>query len=351
MEHCGVLDPVAMGLSRTVGSGACGNTVHRKVTCRGCRAGEPAGNGHRWPTFVTMSTAPGGAVDWGAVDWDRIDAVLFDLDGVLTPTATIHERAWKETFDAFLRRRAAATGEPFAEFTVADYLATVDGKPRFDGVRGFLSSRDIHLPDGDPSDAPGDGTVCAVGNTKNDTFRTVLRRDGIAAYPGSVLLLDWLAERGCAVAVVSSSRNAPEVLDAAGLAQRFGVVVDGNVTAALGLAGKPAPDMFIEGARRVGVPIGRTMVVEDALVGVAAGRAGSFGIVVGVDRGAGHAALIADGAHLVVDDLAELILGDHASESGGAVGSGTSVGTDGEDSGDLDDAAGERRGNNQERSS
>lgn len=236
---------------------------------------------------------------------------MFDLDGVLTPTATIHERAWKETFDGFLRRRAAAAveggGEPFVEFSEADYLLTVDGKPRFDGVRGFLASRHIELPEGNPQDAPGDVTVCAVGNTKNETFRAVLRRDGIAAYAGSVRLLDWLDARGCAVAVVSSSRNAPEVLAAAGLDGRFPVVVDGNVTAALGLPGKPAPDMFLEAARLLDVAPERAMVVEDALVGVSAGRAGGFGVVVGVDRGAGHAALAASGAGVVVDDLAELI--------------------------------------------
>lgn len=241
------------------------------------------------------------------VDWTAFDAVLFDLDGVLTPTATIHERAWKETFDGWLQRRADVTGEPFVEFGDDDYLRYVDGKPRFDGVRSFLASRGVVLPEGDADEAPNDHTVCGVGNEKNDRFRTVLRRDGIAAYPGSLRALDWLAGSGVELAVVSSSRNAPEVLAASGLAPRFEVVVDGGLTAELGLPGKPAPDMFLEAARRVGVEPHRAVVVEDALSGVAAGRAGAFGLVVGVDRGAGHDALRAAGARLVVGDVGELV--------------------------------------------
>lgn len=241
------------------------------------------------------------------VDWSRLDAVLFDLDGVLTPTAVIHERAWAEMFDGFLSRRAVATGEAFVPFGADDYLAYVDGKPRFDGVRSFVASRGISLPEGSLDDAPGDGTICALGNSKNAAFQHVLRTDGIAAYPGSLRFLDEAVAAGKAVAVVSSSRNAPEVLAAAALAARFTVVIDGAVAAAEGLAGKPAPDTFVAAAGHLGAAVDRSVVIEDALSGVAAGRAGAFGAVVGVDRGAGHDPLLAAGADVVVDDLAELL--------------------------------------------
>lgn len=239
------------------------------------------------------------------VNWSGLDAVLFDLDGVLTPTATVHEHAWKEAFDSFLAQHAA--GGSWQPFSAADYLAYVDGKRRFDGVKSFLESRDIHLPDGSPEDEPGWDTVNAVGNTKNAAFQHVLRREGIHAYPGSLRFLDALEQRGTHVAVVSSSRNANEVLEAGGLASRFEVVMDGNVAAALKLAGKPAPDTFLAAAERLGIPAGRAAVVEDAISGVAAGRAGGFGLVIGVDRGAGHDALAENGADVVVDDLDELV--------------------------------------------
>lgn len=241
------------------------------------------------------------------VDWAHIDAILLDLDGVLTPTAEIHERAWATMFDGFLRRRAAATDTAFVPFGADDYLAYVDGKPRFDGVRSFLESRGIALPEGHPDDPPGDDTVAALGNAKNAAFQQVLRADGIAAFPGSVRFLDEARAAGKQVAVVSSSRNAPEVLAAAGLAPRFAVVVDGAVAAAEGLAGKPAPDTFLAAARRLGATPARAAVVEDALSGVAAGRAGGFAAVIGVDRGAGRAALLDAGADVVVGDLAELL--------------------------------------------
>src|SRR5262245_1070622 len=178
-----------------------------------------------------------------AVDWAAVDGVLFDLDGVLTPTARIHARACTEMFDAFLPRRAAATGTEFVPFSADDYLAYVDGKPRFDGVRSFVEARGIDVPDGSVDDPPGDGTIAALGNAKNEAFQRVLRTDGIAPYPASSRFLDALEAADKAVAVVSSSRNAPEVLAAAGLTARFSVVVDGSVLAAEGLAGKPAPDM------------------------------------------------------------------------------------------------------------
>jgi beta-phosphoglucomutase family hydrolase len=246
---------------------------------------------------------PDGAAS--TIDWDAIDAVLFDLDGVLTPTADIHERAWKSMFDSFLEARAkGATWEPFSG---DDYLAHVDGKRRVDGVRSFLASRSIVLPEGTVDDAPGNDTVNALGNAKNAAFQQVLRRDGIEPYPGAVRFLDALARRGTAVGVVSSSRNAAEVLDAAGLDDRFEVVVDGNVAAANNLPGKPAPDTFVLAAEQLGVTPGRTAVVEDAISGVAAGHAGGFALVIGVDRGAGHPALTEHGAEVVVDELDELL--------------------------------------------
>ncbi len=232
-------------------------------------------------------------------DWRDYDGVLFDLDGVITPTAEIHEHAWGELFAAF-------------DFTQDDYVRYVDGKPRYDGVRSFLAARGVTLPDGDPSDPPGDDTVAAMGNKKNDVFNAILQRDGIAPYPGSLATLELLTEHGVADAIVSSSKNARRVLDAAGLGDRFEVVVDGIVAADEGLAGKPAPDGFLLAAERLGVDPARSVVVEDATSGVAAGAAGGFAVVIGVDRGAGAEALMANGATFVVGDLGELLPADPA---------------------------------------
>ncbi len=226
--------------------------------------------------------------------WGRAAGVLFDLDGVITPTAEIHEHAWAELF------------EPWG-FADDDYVRYVDGKPRYDGVASFLASKGVELPWGTPDDPPGDETVCALGNRKNEVFNAVLERDGIAPYPGSATTLDLLEQLGVPAAIVSSSKNAPAVLAAAGLAGRFEVVVDGNVVADEGLPGKPAPDAYLLGAERLGTDPARTVVVEDATSGVAAGANGRFGVVVGVDRGAGRDALLANGATFVVDDLAELL--------------------------------------------
>ena len=236
------------------------------------------------------------------MDWSPYDAVLFDLDGVITPTADLHMRAWAEMFTAFLDSHGVS--EPYTD---DDYFAYVDGKPRYDGVRSFLHSRGIDIPEGEPSDPPDAETVCGLGNRKNDVFNAVLARDGIAPYPGSVRLLDALAERGTAVAVVSSSKNARTVLAAAHLTDRFEVVVDGVVAAELGLPGKPRPDTFLHAAERLGASASRAVVVEDAVSGVAAGRAGDFGLVVGVDRGAGERTLLDAGADVVVADLGDLL--------------------------------------------
>jgi beta-phosphoglucomutase family hydrolase len=237
------------------------------------------------------------------VNWDDYDAALFDMDGVLTPTAEVHMRAWQALFTDFLTRR----GFVDQPYVVGDYFTYIDGKPRYDGVRSFLASRGITLPDGDPSDEPNTETVCGLGNRKNVFFNAVLTDEGVQPYPGSVQLLDHLAERGTKMAVVSSSRNTPPVLEAAGLTERFPVVVDGNVAAREHLPGKPAPDTFAYAAAQLGVPRERAVVFEDAISGVAAGRAGRFGLVVGVDRGVGAEQLIESGADLVVADLAELV--------------------------------------------
>jgi len=235
------------------------------------------------------------------VDWNDFDGVLFDLDGVLTPTAEVHMRAWQQLFIDFLTKRGIT--QPYVE---SDYFDYIDGKPRYDGVRAMLASRSITLAEGDPSDSPETETVCGLGNRKNVFFNSVLAEDGVQPYPGSVQLLDFLAERDIKVAVVSSSRNAPPVLEASGLASRFEVVVDGNVASEQDLPGKPAPDTFVYAAEQLGVSIERAVVFEDALSGVQAGRAGAFGLVVGVDRGVGADRLTDAGADLVVADLAEL---------------------------------------------
>ncbi|MBB2985853.1 HAD family hydrolase [Terracoccus luteus] len=253
--------------------------------------------------------AGAGAGGKGASDlsWNDYDAVLFDLDGVLTPTAEVHMRAWDTMFNDYLEQRPDAGR--LARYTASDYFAHVDGKPRFDGVRTFLASRDIELPEGTPDDPPDAETVGGLGNRKNAMFSAILERDGVEPYPASVTLLDWLADRGTQVAVVSSSRNAPLVLEAAGLADRFEHVVDGRVAAEAGLAGKPSPETYLHAARLLGTEASRAVVVEDALSGVESGRAGDFGLVVGVDRGAGREALLGAGADVVVRELDELVPG------------------------------------------
>jgi beta-phosphoglucomutase family hydrolase len=235
------------------------------------------------------------------VDWRDYDAALFDLDGVLTPTAEVHMRAWRRLFTDFLIKRGI--DQPYLE---SDYFSYIDGKPRYDGVRAFLASRGVQLADGEPNDSPTAETVCGLGNRKNEFFGEVLREEGVQPYPGSVQLLDHLVERGTKVAVVTSSKNATAVLDAADLRPRFGVVIDGNVAAEQGLRGKPSPDTFIAAADQLGVPVERAVVFEDALSGVQAGHAGGFGLVVGVDRGVGAQRLTESGADVVISDLAEL---------------------------------------------
>lgn len=239
---------------------------------------------------------------------DRFDAVLFDLDGVLTSTAKIHSLCWKTMFDAFLSRRAGAMQESFRPFDIqTDYKQYVDGKPRYDGVRSFLASRNISLPEGAPTDPATADTVCGLGNRKDELVKEAIYRGEVEPYPGSVTLVRWLREQGIQTAVVSSSNNCEEVLRAAGILELFDARVDGLVASELGLPGKPAPETFLKAAELLGVSPARAVVVEDAIAGVQAGRAGGFGLVVGVNREGGGNALRAHGADLVVADLVELL--------------------------------------------
>ncbi len=239
---------------------------------------------------------------------DQLDAVLFDLDGVLTATARIHARCWKRMFDEYLRERSARTGEPFEPFdTERDYLPYVDGKPRYEGVQSFLASRGIELPWGDPADPPRTDTVCGLGNRKNALFNEVLREELPEVFERAVQYVRHLRESGIKTAVVTASKNATTVLRAAGIEQLFDVQIDGVVAADLGLAGKPQPDTFVEAARLLGVEPSRAAVVEDAISGVQAGRAGGFGLVIGVDRTGNAEALKANGADIVVADAGDLL--------------------------------------------
>ena len=233
---------------------------------------------------------------------------MFDLDGVLTQTATVHAAAWREMFDDFLRRRAERTSEPFVPFDpVADYDKYVDGKPRADGTRSFLQSRGIDLPEGSDSDQPGTPTIAGLSSLKNQMVLRKIADGGVQVYPGSIRYLHAVGEAGLRRAVVTSSANAASVLAAAGISDQFDVVVDGVVAKREGLPGKPAPDIYEYAARALGLAPADAVVYEDALAGVAAGKAGHFGLVVGVDR-AGQADALRDaGADIVVRDLAELL--------------------------------------------
>jgi len=232
---------------------------------------------------------------------DGYDAVLFDLDGVITSTADQHFTAWKQMFDEYLARGHGGT------FERADYNEHVDGVPRFDGVRNFLRSRNIEIEEGSLDDGPERETVHGLGNRKNELVNQIIEEQGVTPYDGTVRLLHQLRARGTRCAVVSSSRNTRTVLAAAGLTEMFDVRVDGEVASEQGLAGKPAPDTFLAAAEELGVPPQRAVVIEDALSGVAAGRAGGFGLVVGVDRVGQREALLRDGADVVVDDLGEMV--------------------------------------------
>lgn len=243
-----------------------------------------------------------------AFDLNRFDAVLFDLDGVLTDTASLHAKAWKAMFDEFLRRYGEEHGLPFVPFEIAtDYYTFVDGKPRHEGVASFLESRRIVLPEGAPDDPPEADTIYGLGNRKNELVQRMLDREGCDPYPGSVRFVRLVRQAGLKTAVVSSSRNAEAVLEAAGIAELFDDRVDGEVADALELPGKPEPATYLAAAERLGVEPARAAVIEDALSGVEAGRGGGFGLVIGVDRGEQADALRQHGADLVVSDLADLL--------------------------------------------
>jgi beta-phosphoglucomutase family hydrolase len=235
-------------------------------------------------------------------DLTAYEAVLFDLDGVLTPTAEVHMHAWRTMFEELF-----ATWNIEPPYTDDDYFEHLDGKKRYDGVAALLRSRDVEVPWGEPSDDISADTVCGIGNRKNVVFERVLRDEGIAPYPGSLALLEYLATTGTKVAVVSSSKNAEEVLRSAGIRDRFPVVMDGVIAERDHLASKPAPDVFVEAARMMGVDPAHSAAVEDAISGVRSAAAGGFALVVGVDRGVGEAALRDAGAHIVVSDLEELL--------------------------------------------
>jgi beta-phosphoglucomutase family hydrolase len=236
---------------------------------------------------------------------DAATACLFDMDGVLTRTATVHAAAWKQMFDEFLRERDGDSFTPFDP--VADYDEYVDGKRREDGTRSFLQSRGIEIPEGSPDDRAGEATINGLSERKNELVLVKLRENGVELYDGSVRYVRAARESGLRTAVVSSSANTAQVLDAAGIADLFEARVDGVTAKERDLAGKPAPDMFLAGAEALGVPASRAVVFEDALAGVQAGRAGGFAFVVGVDRVGQAAALKSHGADVVVKDLEELL--------------------------------------------
>jgi beta-phosphoglucomutase family hydrolase len=239
---------------------------------------------------------------------DAIRGCLFDLDGVLTETAKVHAAAWKEMFDAFLRQRAGQTGQPFVPFdSVKDYDDYVDGKPRADGTRSFLASRGIELPEGHEDDPPDAETVYGLGNRKNQIVLRLIHSQGVEAYPGSIRYLHAVKAAGLPRAVVSSSTNCRDVLIAAGIEDLFDARIDGVVAEREHLSGKPAPDTFLAGAKALHLAPAAAVVYEDALAGVAAGRAGNFGFVVGVDRVGQAEALRQHGADVVVQDLSELL--------------------------------------------
>lgn len=239
-----------------------------------------------------------------------IKALVFDLDGVVTSTASVHAKAWKDLFDPYLKTVAERTGQPFVPFDIrTDYARYVDGLPRYDGVDAFLRSRGILLPRGTPDDPPDRETVCGLGNRKNEAFNRALREHGVEVFPGAVRFIEHYRRRGQKTAVNSSSKNAVRVLEAADIAHLFDAIVDGRVAEAENLRGKPAPDTFLRAAAMLGARPAETAVFEDAIPGVQSGRAGGFRLVVGIDRGAGRQALLDGGADIVVNDLGDFPLG------------------------------------------
>jgi alpha,alpha-trehalase len=244
------------------------------------------------------------------VDASRFDAVVFDMDGVITDSASVHAHAWKRMFDEYLAEHDRASARSAAPFDADDYLRYVDGRPRDDGVSGFLASRGITLPRGNRSDPPEAETIWGLANRKNEAFLRTVENDGVKAFPSSVRLVESLQARGIGTAVISASRNAQTILDAAGVGSLFAVRVDGVELERLGLPGKPDPAMFVEATRRLGASPDRSVIVEDAIAGVEAGRRGQFALVIGVDRVGQADRLRKHGADVVVTDLAEVVVDD-----------------------------------------
>ena len=239
---------------------------------------------------------------------DRLEAIVFDMDGVVTETANLHARSWKRVFDDFLLLRSAITGEPFRPFELGDYLQFVDGKPRYDGAASFLTSRDIFLPPGNPTDPPGHESISSIGNLKDREFEREVAESGVRPYASTLALIRKARARGLKTALITSSRHGRAILQLAGITGLFDAIVDGVDADRDHLAGKPDPAIYLAAAALLSVPPDRTAVIEDALAGVEAGRNGHFALVVGVNRGAGEAELLVHGADLVVSDLSELDL-------------------------------------------
>jgi beta-phosphoglucomutase family hydrolase len=234
-------------------------------------------------------------------------AVIFDLDGVITKTALVHSTAWREMFNEYLKYRETKYGEPYREFThVNDYLPFIDGKPRYQGVTSFLQSRGILLPYGDPLDSIENETICGLGNKKNYFFNKVLERDGAEVYDSTIDLIRELKKESIRIGVASSSKNCRKVLERTGLIGLFETLVDGEVSARLGLKGKPDPEIFIKASDDLGVSHKNTVIIEDAVSGVQAGKKGNFGLVIGIAREGNHDELRKNGADIVVEDLSEL---------------------------------------------
>jgi beta-phosphoglucomutase family hydrolase len=266
----------------------------------------------QWPPIIIFNTKGAMTMNQPApaphlISSTRFDAVIFDMDGVVTDTASLHGTAWKDMFDRFLHEHAQKSGQEQPPFDLnRDYRQYVDGKPRFDGIRSFLASRNISLPEGSLGDAPGMDSVYALGNWKNEMFAKLLEEQGAIAYPGTVRFIHDLHQAGIKTGIISSSKNAEKILRSAQVLDLFDVKVDGVDSLRLGIVGKPAPDIFLRAARDLGTEPRRSVVVEDAISGVQAGRAGHFGLVVGVDRIGNPAALSENGADVVVADLDEM---------------------------------------------
>lgn len=242
------------------------------------------------------------------INFKALDGVIFDMDGVVTDTASTHAKAWKQLFDEYLQKQASQQNEPFRPFDIDnDYRRYVDGKPRYDGIKSFLESRGISLPYGHDTDSIDQETICGLGNGKNKYLLEQLKKEGVRTYDSSIAFIKWLKELGIKTAIISASRNCEDVLKAGGVRDLFDAKVDGVDSAKLGLKGKPEPDIFLEAASKLGIHPGRAAIVEDSLAGVEAGLRGKFKLVIGVDRTGHGDDLRENGANIVVCDLSELL--------------------------------------------